>query len=60
VGYIKFNIPRLEVIKIFIVTVFRNITLFFDVVNPEQPLAENWGILETYLGAEVFLERLEN
>jgi len=30
------------------------------VVNPEQPLAENWGILETYLGAEVFLERLEN
>jgi SAM-dependent methyltransferase len=32
----------------------------FDVVNPEQPLAENWAILETYLGAEVFLESLEN
>ena len=31
----------------------------FDVVNSEQPLAENWAILETYLGAEVFLERLE-
>ncbi len=32
----------------------------FDVLNPEQPLAENWAILETYLGAEVFLEPLEN
>ena len=31
----------------------------FDVVNSEQPLAENWAILETYLGAEVFLEPLE-
>ncbi len=30
----------------------------FDVVNPEQALAENWAILETYLGAEVFLESL--
>lgn len=30
----------------------------FDVVNPEHPLAENWAILETYLGAEVMLEPL--
>ncbi len=30
----------------------------FDVVDPEQPLAENWAILETYLGADVFLEPL--
>lgn len=28
----------------------------FDVINPELPLAENWAILETYLGAEVNLE----
>jgi len=28
----------------------------FDVVDPDLPLAENWAILETYLGAEVFLE----
>jgi len=28
----------------------------FDVVDPEAALAENWAILETYLGAEVFLE----
>lgn len=28
----------------------------FDVLNPEQPLAEDWAVLETYLGAEVFLE----
>lgn len=28
----------------------------FDVINPELPLAENWAILETYLGAEVELE----
>ncbi|MGA7935031.1 MAG: class I SAM-dependent methyltransferase [Kovacikia sp.] len=28
----------------------------FDVLDPEMPLAENWAILETYLGAEVFLE----
>jgi SAM-dependent methyltransferase len=28
----------------------------FDVLDSEQPLAENWAILETYLGAEVFLE----
>ena len=32
--------------------------LVFDVLDPEQPLAENWAILETYLGAEVFLEPL--
>jgi SAM-dependent methyltransferase len=30
----------------------------FDVVDPELPLAENWAILETYLGAEVTLEPL--
>lgn len=30
----------------------------FDVINPEAELAENWAILETYLGAEVFLEPL--
>ncbi|MEO0406042.1 MAG: class I SAM-dependent methyltransferase [Cyanobacteria bacterium P01_A01_bin.135] len=28
----------------------------FDVVNTDQELAENWAILETYLGAEVLLE----
>jgi hypothetical protein len=32
----------------------------FDVIDPDSPLAENWAILETYLGAEVFLESLEN
>jgi hypothetical protein len=32
--------------------------LVFDVIDPEQALAENWAILETYLGAEVFLENL--
>lgn len=30
----------------------------FDVLDIEQPLAENWAILETYLGAEVFLESI--
>ena len=30
----------------------------FDVLAPEQPLAEDWAILETYLGTEVFLEPL--
>ncbi|WP_448598077.1 class I SAM-dependent methyltransferase [Thermoleptolyngbya sp.] len=30
----------------------------FDVIDPDSPLAENWAILETYLGAEVFLEPL--
>ncbi|CAA9590089.1 FIG00871400: hypothetical protein [uncultured Synechococcales cyanobacterium] len=32
----------------------------FDLLDPEAPLAENWAILETYLGAEVFLEPLAN
>jgi SAM-dependent methyltransferase len=30
----------------------------FDILNQEQPLAEDWAVLETYLGAEVFLEPL--
>jgi SAM-dependent methyltransferase len=30
----------------------------FDILNPVSELAENWAILETYLGAEVFLEPL--
>ncbi len=30
-------------------------SLIFDVVNPEQDIAEDWAILETYLGAEVLL-----
>lgn len=30
----------------------------FDVPNPDLPLTENWAILETYLGTEVFLESL--
>lgn len=30
----------------------------FDVVDPAQELAENWAILETYLGVEVFLPTL--
>jgi SAM-dependent methyltransferase len=33
-------------------------TFIFDVVDPEQELAENWAILETYLGAEVLLPPL--
>jgi len=32
----------------------------FDVLIPDAELAEDWGILETYLGTEVFLETLEN
>ena len=28
----------------------------FDILNPDKPLAEDWAVLETYLGAEVFLE----
>ncbi|MBV8886253.1 MAG: class I SAM-dependent methyltransferase, partial [Chroococcidiopsidaceae cyanobacterium CP_BM_RX_35] len=28
----------------------------FDILDPQQPLAEDWAVLETYLGAEVFLE----
>lgn len=32
----------------------------FDVIDPDTALAENWAILETYLGAEVFLEPIED
>ncbi|OAB56932.1 methyltransferase type 11 [Phormidium willei BDU 130791] len=32
----------------------------FDVLNPEAPLAEDWAILETYLGSEVFLDPLSD
>lgn len=32
----------------------------FDIIDPDIELAENWAILETYLGAEVFLESLSN
>lgn len=31
----------------------------FDVLNPENPQSEDWAVLETYLGAEVFLEPLQ-
>lgn len=31
----------------------------FDALNPDAELAESWAILETYLGAEVYLEALE-
>ena len=31
----------------------------FDVVDPELSTSENWAILETYLGSEVFLEPLK-
>ena len=34
-------------------------SFIFDVVNPEQELAENWAILETYLGADVELVDLK-
>lgn len=30
----------------------------FDVLDPDLPITENWAILETYLGAEVWLESL--
>ncbi len=30
----------------------------FDVINPQEELAENWAILETYLGADVELVEL--
>lgn len=33
--------------------------LIFDAIDPESPLAEDWAILETYLGAEVFLTPLD-
>ena len=32
--------------------------LIFDVINPESAIAEDWAILETYLGAEVLLTPL--
>ncbi len=32
----------------------------FDVLNPDAPLSENWAILETYLGAEVTLNSLDD
>jgi SAM-dependent methyltransferase len=32
----------------------------FDVLDPDAELAENWAILETYLGPEVFLEPLSH
>jgi SAM-dependent methyltransferase len=31
----------------------------FDAINPGAPLAESWAILETYLGAEVYLDALD-
>ena len=34
-------------------------SFIFDVLDVQAPLAENWSILETYLGAEVFLEELD-
>ncbi|NEQ29124.1 MAG: SAM-dependent methyltransferase, partial [Microcoleus sp. SIO2G3] len=30
----------------------------FDVLNPDATLSENWAILETYQGAEVFLHSI--
>ena len=33
--------------------------LIFDAIAPDLELAENWAILETYLGAEVYLTELE-
>lgn len=33
--------------------------LLFDAINPDAPLAESWAILETYLGAEVHLDTLD-
>ena len=32
----------------------------FDVIDPDVPLAEDWAILETYLGTEVYLEPIAN
>lgn len=34
-------------------------TLLLDILNPDSELAEDWAILETYLGAEVMLTPLE-
>ncbi|NJK41493.1 MAG: class I SAM-dependent methyltransferase [Acaryochloridaceae cyanobacterium SU_2_1] len=33
--------------------------LLLDLLDPDSELAENWAILETYLGAEVLLEPLQ-
>ncbi|MGK7952927.1 MAG: class I SAM-dependent methyltransferase [Xenococcaceae cyanobacterium] len=33
-------------------------SFIFDVIDPESPFAEDWAILETYLGAEVLLTPL--
>lgn len=35
-------------------------SFIFDVVDPESPFAEDWAILETYLGAEVLLTPLSD
>ncbi|MEM9218198.1 MAG: class I SAM-dependent methyltransferase [Cyanobacteria bacterium P01_F01_bin.150] len=35
-------------------------TFIFDVLNPDIEMAENWAILEMYLGAEVFLHSLDD
>lgn len=32
----------------------------FDVIDPDSEMADNWSILETYLGAEVFTHPLED
>ncbi|NLQ05987.1 class I SAM-dependent methyltransferase [Cylindrospermopsis raciborskii] len=32
----------------------------FDTINSVQPVAEDWAVLETYLGTEVFLETASN
>lgn len=32
----------------------------FDVIDPESEMTDNWSILETYLGAEVFPEPLDD
>jgi SAM-dependent methyltransferase len=32
----------------------------FDVLDPDSEMADNWAILETYLGAEVFLEAVDS
>ncbi len=32
----------------------------FDVVDPDAELSENWSILETFMGAEVILESLDD
>jgi SAM-dependent methyltransferase len=37
-----------------------NGVFIFDAIDPETELAENWAILETYLGAEVFLSPLND